>query len=260
MASVAAPLAPSLSKGENSGWTLTLCRGQFLRQAQSNYELIELVKYRAESYLGGGIRDGRVIHAMRALDRAAFLPAESKAAAYLDEPVGIGLGQTCSQPSIVAFMLDKLEIEPGASILEVGAGCGYAAAIAALLCSPGGLVVAAEILPELAHAARANCAVALATIGLSGWGSAPVSPVEIFSGDGSLGLPGYPPFDRIFLSAGVARRSFSEDSLVTRLSSDGILLYPEALGRIYRLRRRGGSVLRDSWGGVAFVRLRGKNA
>ena len=137
---------------------------------ESNEELVELVKYRADSYLGGGSRNGRVLGAMRALDRAAFLPPQSRIDAYRDEPAAIGLGQTCSQPSMVAFMLDKLDIRPGSRVLEVGAGCGYAAALIALLCSPGGSVVAAEILPELAAMARVNCSVALATSALAAAG------------------------------------------------------------------------------------------
>jgi protein-L-isoaspartate(D-aspartate) O-methyltransferase len=128
---------------------------------ESNDELVETIRYRAGSYLGGGIRDERVLAAMRSIDRAAFLLPHSRGAAYCDEPVSIGYGQTCSQPSMVAFMHDKLELGPGMRVLEVGAGSGYAAAIAALLCAPGGRVIAAEILPELAAMAAANCTVAL---------------------------------------------------------------------------------------------------
>jgi protein-L-isoaspartate(D-aspartate) O-methyltransferase len=215
---------------------------------------VELVKYRAESYLGRGARDGRVLEAMRQVDRAAFLPADSRWAAYLDDPVDIGSGQTCSQPSMVAFMLDKLMLGPALRVLEVGAGCGYAAAIMALLCSPGGSVLAAEILPELASLARANCALALARFG------AAIEGLEILEGDASAGLPGRAPFDRILLSAGVARPGFREEPLVAQLCDDGILIYPEARGRLYRVLRQGGGVLRESWEGVGFVRLKGRNS
>ena len=120
-----------------------------MRLPESNEELVALVEYRADSYLGGGRRSSAVLAAMRALDRAAFLPPQSRGEAYRDEPAAIGSRQTCSQPSMVAFMLDKLELRPGLRVLEVGAGCGYAAVLIARLCSPGGSVVAAEILPEL---------------------------------------------------------------------------------------------------------------
>jgi protein-L-isoaspartate(D-aspartate) O-methyltransferase len=223
-----------------------------MRFPESNDELVDAIGYRAESYLGGGVRDRRVLAAMREIDRASFLAPGSREAAYLDEPVSIGLGQTCSQPSMVAFMLDKLDLGPGMRVLEVGAGSGYAAAIAALLCAPGGLVIAAEILPELAAMARANCAVALAR--------RPAAAVEALCADASAGLPGRGPFDRVFLSAGVSRPSFREDALLAQLSDGGVLLYPEARGKLYRVTRTGGGALRESWSGVAFVRLRGKNS
>jgi protein-L-isoaspartate(D-aspartate) O-methyltransferase len=228
-----------------------------MRFPESNDELVDAIKYRADSYLGGGVRDGRVLAAMRELDRARFLPPESRAEAYLDEPAAIGLGQTCSQPSMVAFMLDKLELRPGMRALEVGAGSGYAAAIAALLCSPGGRVVAAEILPELAAMARANCAVALGGLLAAG---ARAAELEVLAADASAGLPERAPFDRIFLSAGVSRPAFREDLLLAQLAEGGILLYPESRGHLYRITRQGGRLVRDAWSSVAFVRLRGKNS
>jgi protein-L-isoaspartate(D-aspartate) O-methyltransferase len=225
-----------------------------VRRCETNDELVELVKYRAESYIGEGARDGRVLRAMGAVDRASFLPSDSRWAAYIDEAVDVGRGQTCSQPSMVAFMLDKLELRSGLRVLEVGAGSGYAAAIIALLCSPGGRLLAAEILPELAEAARSNCAVALAGR------PAAAGALEIIEADASAGLPSEAPYDRILLSAGVSRPGFSENPLLAQLGEEGILLYPEARGRIYKLRRRGRDIVRESWGGVAFVRLVGSNS
>jgi len=229
-----------------------------MRFAETNDELVDSIEYRADYYLGGGIRDGRVLAAMRLVDRAAFLPPRSRAAAYLDEPVDIGQGQTCSQPSMVAFMLDKLGIGPGMRVLEVGAGSGYAAAIAALLCAPGGSVTAAEILPELAAMARANCAAALGGAALGGRGGA--SALEVLCADASEGLPVLALFDRIFLSAGVSRPAFREEPLLELMSEGGILLYPEARGNMYRITRSASGLKRDSWPGVAFVRLRGRNS
>jgi protein-L-isoaspartate(D-aspartate) O-methyltransferase len=231
-----------------------------MRFAESNDELVDSIKYRADLYLGGGIRDGRVLAAMREIDRASFLPPESRGEAYLDEPAGIGLGQTCSQPSMVAFMLDKLELGPGMRVLEVGAGSGYAAAVAALLCAPGGRVVAAEILPELAAMARANCAVAMGAFPRprpSSWGG---PEVEVLCADASAGLPDRAPFERVLFSAGVSRASFREEPLLAQLSDGGILMYPEARGKLYRITRLPGRTVRDSWSGVAFVRLRGRNS
>jgi protein-L-isoaspartate(D-aspartate) O-methyltransferase len=228
--------------------------GGVVRQCETNDELVELVKYRADSYLDGGVRDGRVLAAMRCADRASFLPAGARWAAYLDEAVDIGSGQTCSQPSMVAFMLDKLELRPGLRALEVGAGSGYAASIIALLVSPGGSVVAAEVLPELARLARTNCAVALAGR------PAAVAALEIVAADASAGLSDRAPFDRIILSAGVSRRGFREAPLISQLAEGGILLYPEARGRLYKVKRSGSGFVCSSWSGVAFVRLVGRNS
>jgi protein-L-isoaspartate(D-aspartate) O-methyltransferase len=225
-----------------------------VRRCETNDELVEFVKYRADSYVGGGVRDGRVLHAMRAVDRASFLPPETRWAAYIDEAVDIGSGQTCSQPSMVAFMVDKLELKQGLRVLEIGAGCGYAAAIVALLCSPGGKVLAAEILPELAIMARANCRVALAGRGVA------CEALAIVEADASAGLPDEAPFDRILLSAGVSRPSFREVLLLAHLTEDGLLIYPEARGKMYKVRRRGKDLIRESWGGVAFVPLAGCNS
>lgn len=226
-----------------------------LRLAETNRELVELVKYRADGYLGGGTRDARVLDAMRDIDRAAFLPASSRWAAYLDDPVDIGHGQTCSQPSMVAFMLDKLTLAPGLRVLEIGAGCGYAAAIAALLCRPEGLVVAVEIHRELAERARANCSTAGPP-----YGPPPSDDIEFVVADGSAGLPERAPFDRILVSAGARRPAFREELLIAQLAPDGVLVYPEEHGSLYRIERRHGGLVRDRWSGVAFVPLKGRNA
>jgi protein-L-isoaspartate(D-aspartate) O-methyltransferase len=214
---------------------------------RSNAALVEGIAERAPFFLDGRPRSPRVLEAMREVDRALLLPPHSRDFAYRDAPVDIGEGQTCSQPSLVAFMLDILCLEPGLRLLEIGAGCGYATAIAARLCRPGGVVLAVEIRPELASLCRANCA-ALSEI------------VEVITRDGSEGLPDREPFDRILVSAGVSPRRFREAPLLDRLAEGGVLVYPEARGDLHRLERRGGTIARMSWSGVAFVPLVGRNA
>ena len=226
-----------------------------MRTAETNRELVEIIKYRADIYLGGGSRDSRVLEAMREVDRAAFVPAGSQWAAYFDEPVDIGFGQTCSQPSMVAFMLDKLSLRPGLSMLEIGSGSGYAAAIAALLCRPGGRVLAVEIRPELSSRSRASCATAGPR-----FGPPLTDSIEFLAADGSAGVAERAPFDRILVSAGARRPSFREEILVAQLAPDGVLVYPEERGSLYRVERRHGGLVRDRWHGVAFVPLRGRNA
>lgn len=211
----------------------------------SNDRLVDHVRRQAEFFLDAGPRDPRVLDALRRVDRAMFLPPDRRDEAYEDRPVDIGWGQTCSQPSLVAFMLDKLELAPGNSVLEVGAGCGYAAALAADLCSPG-TVIAAEIIPGLASLAKANGA---------GWPN-----LEVRLTDGSSGLADAGPFDRIFLSAGVHSETFREAPLLNCLAPGGILLYPEAFGRLWRVRQSVGGLSRENWGEVVFVPLKGQNA
>ncbi|HCM25725.1 MAG TPA: protein-L-isoaspartate(D-aspartate) O-methyltransferase [Treponema sp.] len=217
-----------------------------MRMGETNEELVAMVAERSGHYLGGNGVSRRVIAAMRALDRASFLTAEGRLYAYADEPIEIGFGQTCSQPSMVAFMLDLLDPRPGNKILEVGAGSGWAAALAAVLSAPGGRVWAMEILPELAAFGRANCA----SFG---------ERVTFLEADGSSGLSVMAPFDRILVSA-AAGRGFSEDPLISELSEGGILIYPDWRGRLTRIVKRGSLLERESWGRVAFVPLIGENS
>jgi len=216
-------------------------------QYSSNADLVAGIAETAATFIDGSSRSLRVLRALEATDRALFLPPWARACAYTDAPVDIGEGQTCSQPSLVAFMLDALGVEPGHRVLEIGAGCGYAAAAAARLCAPGGTVIAVEILDALAFLCRANCA--------------PFGDrVRVVEGDGSDGLPGQEPFDRILVSAGVRQRSFREELLVERLSEGGVLVYPEAYGKLHRAERRGRELIRKAWGSVAFVPLIGRNS
>lgn len=189
----------------------------------------------------------RVFSAMLEVDRKDFLPDEVRDLSYFDQPVSIGYGQTCSQPSLVALMLDELCIEPGNRILEIGSGCGYAAAIASRLCGLRGVVYACEIIAGLVELMKAN-------IGNN------YENLDIIQGDGSRGFPGLAPFDRIFLSAGVASRRFDRDLLVGQLSVPGILLYPEARGRLFRIVKRKTGITETSYGSVSFVPLVGENS
>ncbi|OHD10701.1 MAG: protein-L-isoaspartate O-methyltransferase [Spirochaetes bacterium GWD1_27_9] len=203
------------------------------------------MKQRSTSYLDSILRDQKVIDAMLRVDRSNFLPTTVKDYSYEDNPVPIGFGQTCSQPSMVAFVLDKLQIERGNVILEIGAGCGYAAAIASVLCGNEGLVYASEIIPQLAENARYN---------LAGFEN-----IKIISDDGSCGFKEYSPFDRIFISAGVSSSNFNSNILLSQLKNNGILIYPEAYGNIYKLKKIEDKIIKEVFYGVSFVPLRGKN-
>jgi protein-L-isoaspartate(D-aspartate) O-methyltransferase len=184
-----------------------------------NDGLVERIARAAPSYLDGGSRSQRVLEAMLLVDRADFLPPDQRYRAYDDAALPIGLGQTCSQSSMVAFMLDKLELRPGLRVLEIGAGSGYAACVAARLCLPGGLIVACEIVPGLARRCRASLAVRAPS-------------VTVIEADGSRGLADLEP--------------------------DGILLYPEARGDLRSVTKlAAGGWERSIWHGVSFVPLVG---
>ncbi len=212
-----------------------------------NGALVAEVERKAPSYLGGGSRSRRVLEALAATDRALFLPEEIRNLAYLDDALPIGGGQTCSQPSMVAFMLDELEMATGQKVLEIGAGSGYAAAVASRLCGSEGRIFAVEIRGELAELARRNLG--------DGYPN-----LTVLTGDGSAGLPAEAPFDRIFLSAGVAGTGFDERILLDQLAGDGILLFPETRGSVFKIRKvEEGYTVRKFYG-VSFVPLVGKNS
>lgn len=190
---------------------------------------------------GGGVRDRRVLDAMGAVPRHRFVPAGAEDHAYEDRPLPIGDGQTVSQPRMVAVMLEALELEPTDRLLEVGSGCGYAAAVAARLCSS---VVAVERVGRLAVEARQR----LADLEVTG--------VEVIHADGRGGWPPGAPYDAILVSAAAPE---VPAALVDQLGPAGRLVLPltESDGGqvLVRLRRAGDRLARDDLGAVAFVPL-----
>jgi protein-L-isoaspartate(D-aspartate) O-methyltransferase len=133
-----------------------------------------------------GVRDPRVLEAMRAVPRHRFVPDDLRHAAYDDGPLPIGHGQTISQPYIVAVMTELLAPGPDDVVLDVGTGSGYQAAVLARLAKR---VYSVEIVPELASSAREK----LEALGYSN--------VEVITGDGWAGLPALAPFDGILVAA-----------------------------------------------------------
>jgi protein-L-isoaspartate(D-aspartate) O-methyltransferase len=133
-----------------------------------------------------GVRDPRVLEAMGRVPRERFVPGEIAARAYADSPLPIGYGQTISQPYIVAYMTEVLDVQPQHRVLEIGTGSGYQAAILGELARE---VYSIEIVPELAKSASAT----LAGLGYKN--------VHVRDGDGYAGWPEVAPFDRIMLTA-----------------------------------------------------------
>ena len=134
-----------------------------------------------------GVRSDNVLDAMRKVPREQFLPEELREFAYEDSPLPIAGGQTISQPYIVAFMAEALNLQGGENVLEIGAGSGYAAAVLAQI---AGNVYTIERVQELASSARA-------TLARLGFGN-----VQVRHGDGTRGWPEKAPFDAIVVAAG----------------------------------------------------------
>lgn len=166
---------------------------------------VQMVRQQLEAR---GIRDERVLAAMRRVPRHEFVPGHLRASAYEDCPLPIGHGQTISQPYIVAFMTEQLALKPTDRVLEIGTGSGYQAAVLAELVAE---VYTIEIIQPLAEQARAT----LSRLGYTN--------VMIRVGDGHKGWPEKAPFDAIIVTCA------PEDvpqALVDQLKDGGRMIIP----------------------------------
>jgi protein-L-isoaspartate(D-aspartate) O-methyltransferase len=161
-----------------------------------------------EQIVARGVRDPRVLAAMRAVPRHRFVPAGMIGAAYDDSPLPIGFGQTISQPYIVAYMSEALAIEPHHRVLEIGTGSGYQAAVLARLARE---VYSVEIVAELAAQARATLE------------AMRIGNVRVLTGDGYQGWAEHAPFDRVMVTAAPPEMP---KALVDQLAVGGRLIAP----------------------------------
>lgn len=157
---------------------------------------------------GRDIHDEKVLQAMRDVDREVFLPDHLKEMAYDDAPMPIGRDQTISQPYIVAYMAQALNLQPGDKVLEVGSGSGYNAAVIAKIASH---VYSIEIIEWLAKLASKNVL------------QAGIYNVTIKYGNGYEGWPENAPFDKIILTAATP---FIPEPLLMQLKIKGLILAP----------------------------------
>lgn len=176
------------------------------------------------------VDDERVLEAMRAVDRADFVPDGHAARAYTDRPIPIPRGQTTSQPSLIAAMVAALELTGEERVLEVGTGYGYQTALLDELADE---VVSIERYEELASAARRN----LEAAGHGG--------VTVVVGDGHRGVPEHAPYDAIVLSAAAPE---VPPALLEQLRDGGRIVAPVGRGGseevvVYRLE--GGQLARE---------------
>ena len=176
-------------------------RAEMVREIESEVRL-------TRHHLGKDALDPRVVAAMGAVPRHAFVTAEYAESAYVNAPLPIGGGQTISQPYIVAVMTDMIAPQPGHTILEVGTGCGYQSAVLAALVAR---VYSIEFIPELGRAAAAR----LAELGYDN--------VEVRIGDGREGWPEHAPYDGILVTAAGRR---VPKALVDQLRPGGRMAIP----------------------------------
>jgi len=177
----------------------------------------ELVDYLAT---GGWIATRRVEDAFLAVDRKLFMPKGAESSAYYDTPLPIGYGQTISAPSVVAFMLEKLDVPAGAKVLELGAGSGYNTALLSFLAGKKGKIISVDIVPELVEFAKMN---------FEKWGE--YGNAEFIAGDGSCGHEAEAPYDRVMVTASMPY--IEGHPLVKQLKPDGKLMAPVG-SRLYQ--------------------------
>lgn len=188
------------------------------------------------------IRNPRVLDAMKRVPRHEFVPEPLRDRAYIDSPLPIGHDQTISQPYIVAFMTEALELDPSHRVLEIGTGSGYQAAILGELVKD---VYTIEIVQPLADRARQT----LKQLGYAN--------VHVRTGNGYLGWPEEAPFDRVMVTAAP---DAIPQPLIDQLKVGGLMAIPLGIGdqelRILRRTEKGMETLRTL--PVRFVPMTGK--
>jgi protein-L-isoaspartate(D-aspartate) O-methyltransferase len=191
-----------------------------------------------------GMTDQRVLQALAQVPRHWFLESAFLGHAYQDKAFAIGEGQTISQPSTVAFQTHLLGLQPGQKVLEVGTGSGYQAAVLAEL---GAKVYTIECNRKLHEHARQL----LKKIGYKN--------IQLFFGDGSLGLAGCAPFDAVLVTAGAPN---VPPALVEQLAEGGRLVIPvgnrEAQQMLRLTKQPSGQATTETFDNFVFVPLLGK--
>ncbi len=192
-----------------------------------------------------GVKDERVLEAVAAVPREHFVPDHARRSAYRDRPIPIGQGQTTSQPSLIAGMVEALQLEGDETVLEVGTGYGYQTALLAWLARNAYSI---ERFEDLAEAARRNL------------GRAGVENATVRVGDGSKGWPEHAPYQGIVVSA-----AYTEvpTPLAEQLDEGGRLVMPVGPGGAEDVavfvKEEGDLQRRRSLTGARFVRLHGEH-
>ena len=196
-----------------------------------------------EQIVARGVTDPRILAAMRQVPRIEFVPPDCRSLAYIDRPVPIGYEQTISQPYIVAFMTEHLRLAPTETVLEIGTGSGYQAAILAQLAAQ---VYSVEIVEALAMKAET-------TLNRLGFNN-----VHVKAGDGYQGWPEHAPFDAIIVTCAP---DHIPQPLVNQLKEGGRMMIP--VGESYHqelilLEKRDGLIRQEAVLPVLFVPMTGR--
>ncbi len=189
-----------------------------------------------------GVRDARVLEAMRKVPRELFVGKDDIELAFHDGPLSIGHGQTISQPYIVAYMTEMLRIGSTDRVLEIGTGSGYQTAVLAELAAE---VYTIEIVEELARRAEKMLR------------AQAYSNIHFRAGDGSIGWPEAAPFDAIIVTAAPDR---APERLIDQLADGGRMIVPVGSYEQYLelITRRGAEIERSALIGVRFVPMTGE--
>jgi len=201
-----------------------------------NEKLVEYLMY------NGYLKTNSVIKAFLDTPRENFVTDKYKKRAYMDEPLPIGRNQTISAPSMVAIMLEILQLKKKQKVLEIGTGSGWNAALMARIIDPGA-VYSLELEPELTEWARGN----IKSVGIEN--------VDLRSGDGSFGFKRYSPYDVIVLTCATEE---IPEVLFEQLKTNGVLMAP--VGSIQQIlttfKKRKDRLEKKPHCGCVFVPLR----
>ncbi len=202
----------------------------------SSKKLADLLK--EKGYLGSK----RIYDAFCKIDRKDFVLPDVQEYAYEDSPLSIGSGQTISQPSVVAFMMEKLDPQGNNKVLDIGCGSGWTTALLAELTRE---VVAIEIIPEVKCFGEAN---------VSRYGFIENGKVKVFCEDGYKGFLEEAPYDKILVSAALPEMGEVPFIWNEQLNEGGVIVVP-VKNSIYKLTKKNGEFIQEEYSGFSFVPL-----